>query len=79
MQTDYAQLLPIILPVLKAGPSAPAHIANADGKTAWPSAAEAAGVEVAAPEEGSVNPSQSLSTFDQALAQMMMVQAQPAW
>ena len=34
MQTDYAQILPVILPVPKAGPSAPANGVSADGKTA---------------------------------------------
>lgn len=75
MQTDYAQILPIILPVPKAGPSAPANVASAGGKTTSPSRAEAANLEALESEEGTGDLSQSLSAFDQALAQMMMVQA----
>jgi len=75
MQTDYAQILPIILPVPKAGPNAPVNVASADGKTTSPSRAEAANLEALESEEGSDDQSQSLSAFDQALAQMMMVQA----
>ena len=74
MQTDYAQILPIILPVPKAGPSVPANVASADGKAASPSSVEATDLESTASDEGSGDPSQSLSAFDQALAQMMMVQ-----
>ncbi len=74
MQTDYAQILPIILPVPKAGPSAPANFASADGNAASPSSAEATDLESTASDEGSGDPSQSVSAFDQALAQMMMVQ-----
>lgn len=74
MQTDYAQILPIILPVPKAGPSAPANFASADGKAASPSSAEVTDLESTASDEGSGDPSQSVSAFDQALAQMMMVQ-----
>ncbi len=74
MQTDYAQILPIILPVPKAGPSVPANVASADGKAASPSSVEATDLESTASDEDSGDPSQSLSAFDQALAQMMMVQ-----
>ena len=74
MQTDYAQILPIILPVPKAGPSVPANVASADGKAASPSSVEATDLESTASDEGSGDPSQSVSAFDQALAQMMMVQ-----
>jgi len=74
MQTDYAQILPIILPVPKAGPNAPANVASADGKTTSPTRAEATDLDAIASEEGSDDLSQSPSAFDQALAQMMMVQ-----
>lgn len=74
MQTDYAQILPIILPVPKAGPNAPVNVVGADGKTTSPTRAEAADLEALASEDGSDDLSQSPSAFDQALAQMMMVQ-----
>jgi len=74
MQTDYAQILPIILPVPKVGPSAPANVASADGKTASPTGAEATDLDAIASEAGSDDLSQAPSAFDQALAQMMMVQ-----
>jgi len=74
MQTDYAQILPIILPAPKAGPSAPANVASADGKAASPTSAEGVDPEAAASHDSSGDPSSTLSAFDQALAQMMMVQ-----
>jgi hypothetical protein len=77
MQTDYAQILPIILPVPKAGPSAPANVASADGKTASASGVEKAenvALDTAVSDDDSTDQSQTLSAFDQALAQMMMVQ-----
>ncbi len=77
MQTDYAQILPIILPVPKAGPSAPANVASADGKTASASGVEKAenvALDAAVSDDDSTDQSQTLSAFDQALAQMMMVQ-----
>ena len=74
MQTDYAQILPIILPAPKAGPSAPANVASADGKAASPTRSESVDPEAAAFGDSSRDPSSTLSAFDQALAQMMMVQ-----
>ncbi len=73
MQTDYAQIMPIILPVPKAGPVAHANGASADNKAA--SAPDVENVDLdAASGEDSTDQSQNLSAFDQALAQMMMVQ-----
>ena len=73
MQTDYAQIMPIILPVPKAGPVAHANGASADNKAA--SAPDLENVDLdAASGEDSTDQSQNLSAFDQALAQMMMVQ-----
>ncbi len=74
MQTDYAQILPIILPAPKAGPSAPANVASSDGKAASPTRAESVDPEATAFGDSSHDPSSTLSAFDQALAQMMMVQ-----
>jgi hypothetical protein len=74
MQTDYAQILPIILPAPKAGPSAPANVASADGKAASPTSAEGVELEAAASDDSSGDPSTTPSAFDQALALMMMVQ-----
>lgn len=74
MQTDYAQILPIILPAPKAGPSATANVASADGKAASPTSAEGVEPEAAASDDSSGDPSTTLSAFDQALALMTMVQ-----
>ncbi|MEY3260300.1 MAG: hypothetical protein RIT46_1129 [Pseudomonadota bacterium] len=77
MQTDYAQILPVILPVPKAGPSAPANFASSDGKAASASGVEKAenvALDAAVSDDDSADQSQTLSAFDQALAQMMMVQ-----
>lgn len=74
MQTDYAQILPIILPAPKAGPSAPANVASTGGKAASPTRADGVDPEAAASDDSSGDPSSTLSAFDQALAQMMMVQ-----
>ncbi len=77
MQTDYAQILPIVLPTPKAGSAAPIKLANADGKAASSSSLETVDPEAVASEDNSTDPSEKLSAFDQALAQMMMVQVQP--
>jgi hypothetical protein len=74
MQTDYAQIMPIIVPVPKAGPSAPANVASADGKTTSASEIEQVDLDLTASEDSFADQTQTLSLFDQALAQMMMVQ-----
>lgn len=74
MQTDYAQIMPILLPAPKAGPVVHANGVSAGGKAASASGVEGVDLDTAAPVEESTDQSQNLSAFDQALAQMMMVQ-----
>ncbi|MEY4255316.1 MAG: hypothetical protein RLZZ141_543 [Pseudomonadota bacterium] len=66
MQTDYAQILPIILPAQKAG--AGGHDAVAKG-VALQNQSAAIEADLAEGDEA-----ERLDAFDQALAQMMMVQ-----
>lgn len=78
MQTDYAQIMPIILPTPRAGPVALANGASPDGKTTSASGLESANIDATTSDDDSADQSQNLSAFDQALAQMMMVQVPAA-
>lgn len=76
MQTDTAQILPIILPTPKAGLNAPAIGQGVVGKATPSSNRDGIDAETLVAGEDSGDQAQTVSAFDQALAQMMMVQVQ---